>query len=124
MINHINKIRVWPEGLFGIHKRIKFITRSIVKNEAYDNFFTFFVFLNTITLSLNSYGMSEGLIEVLEITNNWFTGIFIVEMVVKIAGIGIKKYLADKLNYMDGFIVLASIFELIYTALQDGEGGL
>lgn len=61
--------------------------------------------------------MSEPLKDFLKITNNWFTGIFIVEMVVKIAGIGIQKYLADKLNYMDGFIVLASVFELIYTAI-------
>ena len=123
VIKHINMIRVWPEGLFGIQKRTKSITRSIVKNEFYDHFFTFFVFLNTVTLSLNSYGMSEELEKFLGITNSYFTWIFIVELVLKIAGIGVNKYLADKLNYMDGFIVLASVFELVYEELTKGSGG-
>jgi hypothetical protein len=44
-------------------------------------------------------------------------------LVLKIAGIGVNKYLADKLNYMDGFIVLASIFEMVYEELTKGSGG-
>lgn len=43
-------------------------------------------------------------------------------MGVKLLGLGIKKYCADRLNYLDGFVVLISIFELIYTALA-GQGG-
>lgn len=42
-------------------------------------------------------------------------------MFVKITGIGIRKYLKDTMNYMDGLIVWASIFELLYMSL--GEGG-
>jgi hypothetical protein len=113
-VGQINTHRVWPVGLHGIYKRSRFTLRLIVKAEAYDHFFTFFVFLNTITLSLNSYGMSDTLENFLESTNIYFTTIFIVEMFAKIGGIGVKKYCADKMNYMDGFIVLASIFEMIY----------
>lgn len=45
-------------------------------------------------------------------------------MFAKIAGIGIKKYLADTMNWLDGFIVLTSIFELIYTAIAGDSGGV
>lgn len=46
------------------------------------------------------------------------------ELFLKICGIGIKKYCDDTMNYMDGFIVLASIVELVYTAMASDEGGL
>lgn len=45
-------------------------------------------------------------------------------MFAKIGGIGIKKYCADTMNYMDGFIVMASIVELVYGAVAADEGGL
>jgi hypothetical protein len=37
-------------------------------------------------------------------------------MFAKIAGIGINKYLADRMNWLDGFIVMSSLFEMVYTA--------
>ena len=95
--------------------------RIHVKSSMYDNFFTFFVFLNTITLAMNKYGMDPELEAFLELTNMYFTYIFIYEMFVKIAGIGLKKYLADTMNYMDGSIVMASIFEVLYMKLGDGQ---
>jgi hypothetical protein len=33
-----------------------------------------------------------------------------------------SKYLADKMNWLDGFIVLSSIFELVFNAISGGEG--
>ena len=50
--------------------------------------------------------------------------IFIVEMFAKIIGIGINKYCEDKMNYMDGFIVLASIFEMVYTKIVSTGGSV
>ena len=67
-----------------------------------------------------SYGMTEEREAFLEQTNLYFTWIFIYEMFAKIAGIGINKYLADGMNWLDGGIVMASIFELIYPLLTGG----
>lgn len=41
----------------------------------------------------------------------------------KLAAIGVGKYVADKMNWLDGSVVLLSIFEIIYAAMQD-EGGM
>ena len=49
----ISNHRVWPNGFKGIKKRLRFIVRLHVKSDFYDNFFTFLVLLNTITLSMN-----------------------------------------------------------------------
>ena len=49
----------------------------------------------------------------LEKVNEWLTYLFIYEMLAKILGIGIKKYLGDRMNWLDGGIVMISIFELL-----------
>ena len=122
IINMINKHRVWPVGVKGLIKRARFVLRLIAKSDAYDNFFTFFVMLNTITLSMGGYGTTDERQEFLDITNTYFTWIFIVEMVAKQIAIGLNKYLAETMNWLDGFIVLSSIFELVYSAAIGGEG--
>ena len=123
-INLLNDNRVWPTGLYGYYKRVNFMWRLQVKSSNYDSFFTFFVMLNTVTLSMEKYGIDEGTKEFLEMTNVYFTWIFIYEMFAKIGGIGIGKYLADRMNWLDGFIVMTSIFELVYTAIAGETGGM
>lgn len=84
---------------------------------------TFAVLLNTIVLSVDHYGIAQETEDILNICNDYFTNIFIFEMGVKLLALGIRKYCADRLNYLDGFVVLISIFEIIYTARSDAEGG-
>jgi hypothetical protein len=40
----------------------------------------------------------------------------------KLLAIGIAKYCADKMNYIDGSVVLLSIFELVIEAILGGGG--
>lgn len=51
-----------------------------------------------------------------------FTIIFIFELVFKVAALGIKRYLGDTMNYMDGTIVLLSIIELGMNSASGGNG--
>jgi len=87
----------------------------------FDNLMTFAVLLNTIVLSINHYGISDEVEEILNIFNSWFTQIFIVEMSLKLLALGVYKYCSDRMNYLDGSVVLISIFELIYTASAAGD---
>jgi hypothetical protein len=82
---------------------------------------TFAVLLNTIVLSMDFYGIEEEFEEVLSTFNTYFTYIFICEMGIKLLARGIKKYCADPMNGLDGFVVIISIFELIFTAGSAGE---
>jgi hypothetical protein len=56
--------------------------------------------------------------------NSFFTVVFIIEMSSKIVAIGPQRYLSDKMNYMDGSVVLMSIVELVINSMNtDGKGG-
>ena len=91
--------------------------RIKVRHIFFDYLFTFFVVCNTITLSLDAYGISDELNNTLESLGNYFTYIFFYEMGSKILALGLKKYLADDMHKLDGSVVLMSIFEMIYTAV-------
>jgi hypothetical protein len=56
-IDLLNGNRVWPTGLYGYFKRAKYLWRIQVKSSNYDSFFTSFVMLNTVTLSMEKYGI-------------------------------------------------------------------
>lgn len=119
--NHINSIRVWPEGVQGLLKRMRCQLRRLVKSAFFDNFMTFAVLLNTITLSMDHYGIATELAKLLDTFNNYFTWIFIVEMLCKIFAVGIGKYCADRMNYLDGGVVILSVVEMIAERIVEGE---
>jgi hypothetical protein len=70
------------------------------------------------------YGMDEGLSDFLDECNKYFTWIFIFEMSLKIVSTGIGKYCSDRMNYLDGSVVILSIVEMVASALLDGGGDL
>jgi hypothetical protein len=75
------------------------------------------VLLNSITLALEQHGLSAEMRILLDEFDKWFTNIFITEMASKIIAIGIQKYLMDRMNWLDGSVVLLSVFEIIYKAV-------
>jgi hypothetical protein len=44
-----------------------------------------------------------------------FTVVFAIEMALKLFAFGVKKYLVEIINILDGFIVIMSMVELITT---------
>ena len=48
--------------------------------------------------------------------NNIFTWIFIVEMSIKLLAFGVKKYWQNRLNWIDGSVVIISIVEIAIQA--------
>ena len=62
-MNQLNLIRVWPAGMKGIIKRIRYVLRIIVKHELFDSLMTFMVVLNTVTLAADHYDMDPSLSE-------------------------------------------------------------
>jgi len=84
---------------------------------------TFAVLCNTVTLALQKYGMEPAFKDLLNQFNDVFTWLFIYEMSSKLLGIGVGKYCGDKMNYIDGSVVLLSIFEMVITIIMSGDGG-
>ncbi len=84
-------------------------------------FMTVVVLLNTVVLVLD---INDNVFEMdyLSIANFIFTGIFAIEMILKITAYGFKKYLKDPLNSMDAFIVIMSLVEFMTTFGIKGQG--
>ncbi len=58
-------------------------------------------------------GMSNALAETLTISNYIFTGLFTMEMILKLFALGFFEYVADSFNIFDGVVVVLSIVEII-----------
>ena len=65
--------------------------------------------------------MSNELEFILDQINDLFTKLFIAEFIIKFLGIGIIKYLDDRMNIIDCSIVSISLFEIIYSKVNDGK---
>jgi hypothetical protein len=59
----------------------------------------------------------------MEQLNNVLTWIFIVEMMIKVIAIGPKKYINDKMNWLDGLVVSLSLVEIFMYEFAEGESG-
>ena len=113
-------MRVWPKGGKGFYKRARNVLKKIVTNGFFENSMTFCVLINTITLALDRYNIPKAEADVLTTFNNAFTYIFIGEMSLKLMAIGPGKYVGDRMNWLDGTVVLLSIVELSF--MSGGEG--
>ena len=82
---------------------------------------TLCVLVNTIGMAMVSYDMDKQTEADLEKMNEVFTWIFITEMGMKLAARGVKKYVSERMNLLDGAVVILSIVELVMSA--QGQGG-
>jgi hypothetical protein len=119
----MNQVRVWPKGGFGIFKRYRFALKQVTKHPFFDNLMTSAVLLNTIVMAMERYAMPDAEKILLENMNEVFTWLFIFEMFSKLAAVGIEKYTADPMNWLDGAVVCLSIMEIVLIAVIGSSGG-
>lgn len=121
-MGQISNVRVWPKSLYGYWKSFQARLKNFVKGAFFDNFMTVAVFINTIALGMDRYGIPEVESANLQVMNTVFTWIFICEMGMKIVGLNPIKYFKDKMNYLDCAVVLLSIVEMSF--LEGSKSGL
>eukprot|EP00756_Hemistasia_phaeocysticola_P019108 Hpha_TRINITY_DN15640_c10_g1::TRINITY_DN15640_c10_g1_i1::g.97884::m.97884 len=84
------------------------------------------IMLNVAVMGLEFKGMSADWELGLEITNGMFSGIFLLEAMVKLFAFGVS-YFHDSWNRFDFSLVLLSVFQLLFLLLQSGlpiKGGI
>ena len=96
------------------YKKFRVKIKQLVRTTLFDNFMTFCVLINTIILAMDKYGQDPNISKILMTCNEIFTYIFIIEMALKLIGVGTIKYLRDRLNYLDGTVVILSIVEISF----------
>lgn len=94
--------------------------RYFVQSPIFTNAVLGAVLLNFTVLALDHHNMNPDHAAMLEQINVVFTLFFALEMVLKMAGLGLADYFIDQFNMLDCLIVLISLAELVST----GDGPL
>ena len=81
------------------------------------------IMVNTLVLAFDQYPISYAFQGTLEFVNSLLSYIFIVEMVIKLIGLGISEYCGDNFNIFDGSVVIISIIEMIISGFIEGDLG-
>jgi hypothetical protein len=87
----------------------------------FEKFVIVLILLNTLCLASEFYRQPGWLTDIQTYANYFFTVVFALEMIVKMVGFGLKKYVADNFNIFDCFIVIMSYVELI---MPDSDSSL
>lgn len=119
-----------PSESIGLRERAV----MIVQHPTFDGCVLCLLMLNTLFLAIDYPKASEGLRAVLEVGDIIFTIVFTIEMVMKIAALGLwapwggasasvggaapEGYLRDKWNCVDGFVVITGLIALGVPALK------
>jgi len=80
-----------------------------------------FIVFNTITLILDRYPISDYEYNTLENINYFITFVYLVEMIIKIFGLGFVRYFFDTVNCIDFIVVVISLVEFTYDIKYGNE---
>ena len=119
--DEMSEIKIFPKGIIGKLVKMQFYVYLLVTSALFDNIMTIAVAINTAVLSLDRYDIPTDQEATLTTMNTYFTYIFISELGLKLIGLGPITYLKDKMNYLDGTVVMLSIVELTF---MSGGGAL
>lgn len=81
--------------------------------------YTLFVLImaNTVTLAMKFHGQSELYSQILDLSNMFFTAVFALEFVLKLAAFRFRNYFGDAWNTLDFVIVLGSFIDIVISEI-------
>ncbi|XP_028810170.1 voltage-dependent L-type calcium channel subunit alpha-1C isoform X1 [Denticeps clupeoides] len=90
-----------------------------VVNSTYFEYLMFtLILLNTICLAMQHHGQSQSFNKAMNILNMLFTGLFTVEMILKLIAFKPRGYFSDPWNVFDFLIVIGSIIDVILSEIN------
>jgi len=76
------------------------------------------ILANTVVLAVDRYPISDRELLLLENINEVFSYIFLIEMIIKITGLGPKVYIYDRFNLFDAFLVILTFIESVLEYME------
>ncbi|CAL8242547.1 unnamed protein product [Merluccius merluccius] len=90
-----------------------------VVNSTYFEYLMFtLILLNTICLAMQHHEQADGFDDAMNILNMLFTGLFTVEMILKLIAFKPRGYFSDPWNVFDFLIVIGSIIDVILSEIN------
>jgi hypothetical protein len=103
---YMNKVEV-PKN--PVRKAMYHLAGSIY----FESFIMICIVLNMVQMAIIYEGASDTYVATLEVVNLVFTGIFVMEAVVKITGLGPSAYFYEAWNKFDFFVVASSLVDIM-----------
>jgi hypothetical protein len=96
--------------------------QEVVESRWFLIFITLCILINTAFLASDRYPIDAESQRTIEIANLVFYCIFVLEMVLKLIGLGVRGYCKESFNVFDGFIVILSTVEVALFYSGDSSG--
>ncbi|XP_067400273.1 voltage-dependent L-type calcium channel subunit alpha-1D isoform X2 [Emydura macquarii macquarii] len=93
----------------------------VVNSTGFEYIMFVLIMLNTLCLAMQHYGQSKLFNDAMDILNMVFTGVFTVEMVLKLIAFKPKGYFSDAWNAFDSLIVIGSIVDVVLSEADNSE---
>jgi hypothetical protein len=84
-----------------------------MENQVFNTVIVIIILINTLIMAIDHYDISDRVQNVLYYINMALTIIFVVEMVIKIFGLGFRDYLRDGFNIFDSIIIIIGLLEYL-----------
>ncbi|XP_037677401.1 voltage-dependent L-type calcium channel subunit alpha-1F [Choloepus didactylus] len=94
---------------------------ATVNSAAFEYLMFLLILLNTVALAMQHYEQTAPFNYAMDILNMVFTGLFTVEMVLKIVAFKPKHYFTDAWNTFDALIVVGSMVDIAVTEVNSSE---
>jgi len=94
-----------------------------VELRAFNWLITLLIIVNTAIIASDRFPISKSHNAFLEVSNLVFYGFFAAEMVLKLIGLGVKEYVADKFNIFDAVIVILNTVDIVLSQTSIGKIG-
>ncbi|XP_048875915.1 probable voltage-dependent N-type calcium channel subunit alpha-1B isoform X1 [Brienomyrus brachyistius] len=101
-------------------KRLRFFIRRMVKAQSFYWIVLCVVGLNTLCVAIVHYDQPEWLSKALYLTEFVFLGLFLMEMTLKMYGLGPRNYFHSSFNCFDFGVIAGSIFEVVWSLIKPG----
>ncbi|XP_026976904.1 voltage-dependent L-type calcium channel subunit alpha-1D isoform X2 [Sagmatias obliquidens] len=93
----------------------------VVNSSPFEYMMFVLIMLNTLCLAMQHYEQSKMFNDAMDILNMVFTGVFTVEMVLKVIAFKPKGYFSDAWNTFDSLIVIGSIVDVALSEADNSE---
>nr|XP_044991547.1 voltage-dependent L-type calcium channel subunit alpha-1D isoform X2 [Jaculus jaculus] len=93
----------------------------VVNSSPFEYMMFVLIMLNTLCLAMQHYEQSKVFNDAMDILNMVFTGVFTVEMVLKVIAFKPKHYFTDAWNTFDALIVVGSVVDIAITEVNPTE---
>ncbi|XP_069874610.1 voltage-dependent L-type calcium channel subunit alpha-1D isoform X5 [Dipodomys merriami] len=93
----------------------------VVNSSPFEYMMFVLIMLNTLCLAMQHYEQSKMFNDAMDILNMVFTGVFTVEMVLKVIAFKPKHYFTDAWNTFDALIVVGSVVDIAITEVNPTE---